>query len=278
MHRQQGLVGSVMSILLTAGSVYLGLLVLLYVFQRNLLYHPDPTIPRPVEYAVSRMETVRLPSKDGLELHGWWIAPAAPERPVILYHHGNAGHIGGRASKVKPYIEAGYGVLLMSYRYNAGVGGAPTEDHLIADGQAALDWLGGQGIASNRIVAYGESLGSGVAVALAASNPLKALVLEAPYSSVAAVAQGHYWYVPAFWLVKDAFRSDLRIADVDAPVLIVHGALDRTIPIRYGRDLKAAAVGKQVVMHEIDAAGHTDLYDHGMDKVVLEFLEASAAK
>jgi len=256
-----------------AVAFYAGLVVLLYVAQRSLLYHPDQTIPDPQLWRAPAMQAVKIPTKDALELYAWWHPPATPDHPTIAYFHGNAGHIGDRAEKTADYLDQGYGLLLVSWRYNAGAGGKPSEPALLEDGRAAIAFLEEQNnIRSDRIVLYGESLGSGVAVQMAASHPVGAVVLEAPYTSVAEVAQSHYWYVPARWLVRDSFDSMAYIKEINAPLLVVHGEQDRVIPMRFGHTLFEAAVEpKEFVPFPLGR--HDDLDVHGLAAAVIDFLD-----
>jgi len=240
--------------------------------QRSLLYHPDATVPVPARFGVAEMRSVRIPAEQGIRLLGWWRAPPDDTSPVIVVFHGNAGHLGYRADKARQFMDAGYGVLLVSWRYNAGAGGEPGEEALIADGRAALAFLEEQGIESGRTVVYGESLGSGVAVALAAERDLAGIVLESPFSSVSEVAQYHFWYLPARWLVVDEFDSITRIARVEEPLLLVHGANDTLIPVQFARELYDAAPGPKEV-RILPGAGHNDLYAHGAGPIVVDFID-----
>lgn len=255
---------------------YAALVAFLYFGQRRLMYHPDQTVAAPSDYGYASIEPVWLETKDGARVHAWWKPPADDEKPVLIYFHGNAGHLGDRADKIRGYANAGYGILLQTYRYNAGAGGQPSEEGLYADGRAGLMHVFEKGIPSKRVVLYGESLGSGIAVNIAAAlakegRPVRAVVLEAPYDSIAKVAQAHYWYTPARWLVKDRFESDRRIAGIEAPLLIVHGERDRVIPLSHAMTLFAAA-GEPKRMVVLDEAAHNNLYDFGMSSVVTGFL------
>ena len=253
-------------------AVYGIFIALLYFGQRSLLYHPDQTVPQPANYGVGEMQPIRLPIGDGLELLAWWRPALTEEAPVIAYFHGNAGHIGNRADKVRAYLDAGYGVLLLSYRYNAGTGGSPSERALILDAVKALEFLKSENIPDSRIVLYGESLGSGIAVQMAVTHDVGALVLEAPYSSMPDLAQHHYWYAPSRWLVRDRFDSVLRISAVGTPLLIVHGDQDTVIPVKYARRLFDAATEPKT-FHLLTGARHNNLLDYGLPDVVLDFLK-----
>ncbi len=133
------------------------------------------------------------------------------------------------------------GLLAIEYRGYASSTGSPSERGLKLDGEAAYAAAIASGVAPERIVALGESLGSGVAVALAARHKIGALVLDSPYSSIADVAAAAYWFVPVRALLRDPFRNDLLIGSVTAPMLMVHGTKDLVTPIRFGEKLFALA-------------------------------------
>jgi hypothetical protein len=242
----------------------------LYVFQRHLLYFPDPSRPELADLAALGVREITLKTADGLSLLSWYVPPR-DNRPVIAYLHGNGGHIGYRAERLRWFARNGYGVLMAEYRGYGGNPGTPTERGLIADGAAALDFVGGEGIAPNRLVIYGESLGSGVAVALAAGRRVASLILEAPFTSVAEVAQHHYSFIPASTLVRDRFDSLAKIGQVRAPILVLHGERDRVVPLRFGRALfDAAPEPKELWLAR--EAGHEDLVRYGALEAVLDFL------
>ncbi len=243
-----------------------------YAVQRSLMYFPDDRLPSPAAAGVAEMAAVTLTTADGLELVSWYAAPATPERPAIAYFHGNAGNIAYRASKARPYLDRGYGVLLLSYRGYGGNPGAPSEQGLIADGRAALDFLAARGVAPERTVIYGESLGSGVAVAVAAERRVAAVILEAPFTSAAAVGQRAYPFLPVALLIKDRFDSLARVAAIAAPLLIIHGEADRVVPVDEGRRLLAAAAAPKEGVF-LPGATHNDLYRHGAAEIVIAFLE-----
>jgi uncharacterized protein len=258
----------------SAAGLYVLFVLALYLLQRSMLYFPDRTVPRLADAGVPEMSAVKLETADGLSLLSWY-APAREGQPTLVYFHGNAGHIGHRGSKARPYLDAGFGVLLVEYRGYGGNPGSPAEKGLYADGRAALDFLTVQGVGRGRTVLYGESLGTGVAVHLAReageADPVAGVVLEAPFSSLADVAAHHYWYTPARWLIKDRYDSTAKIAAVKAPVFIFQGTADNIIPNRFGRTLFEAAVQPKNSLW-IPGAGHNDLYDFRAARAVMEFL------
>lgn len=263
---------SLMSLLTGLALGYLVMLGGMYVFQRGLLYHPDRSSPlSPGLLGLKGMEEVWLKTSDGIRLNAWYAKPAEGRKGMVLYLHGNAGNLGGLAGKLAPYLEAGYGVLALDWRGYGNSEGSPTEDGLYADGRAALAYLAGLGVPSDRVVLHGESLGSGVATLLAVENKVAGVILEAPFLSVAEAAQHHYPYLPAKWLTKDRFDNLARIGSITAPILILHGELDNTVPVAHGRALLAAA-GQQTKGRFLADAGHADLFDLGGREEVLGFI------
>lgn len=256
--------------------LYVVLVAALYLTQRSILYHPDQTIPDPTAFGLPDMSVQHLETADGFKLLAWWKPPADSSRPTIVFFHGNAGNLGHRSYQARHFIDAGLGLLLVSWRYNAGAGGEPSEAGLFADGRAALDFVAAQGISELSTVLYGASLGSGVAVAMALERDVGGLVLLYPYSSVADVAADWFWFVPVRLLIQDAYDSVARIGKVQAPILIIHGELDRTIPVRFARSLYAAAPEPKEG-HFLPQGTHANLYRLGAGDLVLDFLERRVA-
>jgi fermentation-respiration switch protein FrsA (DUF1100 family) len=260
--------------------VFYGVLVgVLYLIQRGIMYYPWTDRPVPAASYMPDMRIVEATTADGLTLASWY-APASVGQPTVVLFHGNAGHIGHRAGKGRHFLDAGLGLMLVGYRGFGGNSGRPKEDGLYADGRAALAFLAASGVPSGRMVLYGESLGSGVAVQLAleaarAGRPVGAVVLEAPFSSMAAAAQYHYPYLPAYWLVKDRYDSIEKIAHIGAPLLVVHGERDRVVPARMGREIFAIAREPKEALW-LARADHNDVFDHGPAPAILAFIRKSA--
>lgn len=261
-----------LSFLLWAFVAYVMFGGILFGCQRSLLYHPNQTVPDPAEFGLTGIEVLRIEVDEGYKLLAWWRRPEKADGAVVVYFHGNAGHLGHRADKIRPFIEAGYGVLLVSYRYNADAGGSPSEEGLYADGRSVIDFVRGKGISPESIAVYGESLGTAVAVTMASEHNVGAVILESPYTSIADVAQSHYWYLPAKLMIWDKFDAIGKIEDLNAPLLVIHGERDAIIPIEFGQRIYDKATDPKEA-HFIPQAGHNDLYAFGAGDRAVEFLK-----
>lgn len=259
--------------LMIAVTGYVGLVALMYAAQRSLMYFPDTQRMPPEQAGLPQASEVSLASEDGERLIAWYVPPR-DGKPVIVYLHGNGGALRHRVVRFAALTEGGYGLLALSYRGYGGSSGSPSEQGLIADARAAWAFVA-ERHAGTPPVLWGESLGSGVAVALAAERAVSALVLEAPFTSTADLAFASYPFIPVRLLMKDQFRSDERIGRVKAPLLIVHGARDRVVPISYGERLFALAPEPKKFIR-FPAGEHEDLGYHGAVRAALDFLDRVA--
>jgi fermentation-respiration switch protein FrsA (DUF1100 family) len=253
---------------------YLGVAFVLFLAQRSFIF-PIPQTVRTSPEAAGFPEAQEhiLTTADGENVIVWHV-PAKPGHAVVVYFPGNGDFLAGPAGRFRAITSDGTGLVALSYRGYAGSTGKPSESGLLLDAAAAYAFTSAR-YSADRIVAWGFSLGSGVAVALAAEQPVAKLILEAPYTSIADVAASLFRMVLVRWLIRDPFRSDERIARVTAPLLVMHGARDRTIPIGFGERLFALArEPKQFV--RFSAGEHNDLDDHGAIETVRTFIGASS--
>lgn len=223
-------------------------------FQRRLVYFPDTSRPD-VARALPGADEVSVTTHDGLELRAWLLAPASPEEPTVLVLPGNAGNRASRAPLARALADRGLGVLLTDYRGYGGNPGAPTEDDLVADAVAWADLLDARDDVGP-LVYLGESLGGGVATALAVQRPPSALVLRSPFTSLHDVARFHYGWVPVF-LLLDRYPVEEHVSEVDAPVLVVTGARDEIVPAALSRRVAEAAGGPSRYV-EVPGLRHND--------------------
>lgn len=253
-----------------AMGLYIAACLGLYLFQRRLLYFPDPSHYTPRQAGLAGVEEIGLATPDGERLVAWY-KPAPAPAPVLLYFHGNGGGLSLRRERIEALAEAGYGVFILGYRGYSGSTGSPTEEALVADGVLAYDYLKAQGVAPARIVLFGESLGTGIATQVASQRQTSAVILEAPYCSVAAEAKAHFGIFPIDWLLRDRFDSAARIGRIDAPLLILHGSQDGVIPASSSRALFAAAQEPKEYI-EFQGGGHNDLFSFGALDHIRRFL------
>ncbi len=258
----------VKSLLVIACSVYVGLIALMYFTQRALMYFPERLRTAPAAAGFPEAEEIVLDTADGEKIIVWHVPPRG-QKEVVLYFHGNGGAVRYRVDRFRALTSDGSGLVALSYRGYAGSSGAPSETGLIEDARTAYAFASAR-YAPEKIVVWGESLGSGVAVALAAERKVGRVVLEAPFLSAVDVAARVYPYVPVRWLMKDQFRSDLRIAKVNAPVLIIHGDRDEVVPIESGERLYQLAHEPKRFLR-IAGGGHETLGDFGADEAARKF-------
>lgn len=255
------MIRGVISVAALAAGLYIAACLGLYLLQRRLLYFPDPTHYTPQQAGLAGVEEIGLATPDGERLIAWY-KPAPAPAPVLLYFHGNGGGLYLRRERIEALAGAGYGVFMLGYRSYSGSTGRPAEKALVADGLLAYDYLKAQGAAPSRIVLYGELLGTGIATQVASQRQTSAVILEAPFGSVAAEAKAHFSIFPIDWLLLDRFDSAARIGRIDAPLLIMHGSQDGVIPARSSRALfEAAQEPKEYV--EFQGGGHNDLFSFG---------------
>ncbi len=222
--------------------IYAALIGGIFAFQRHLMYYPVKTLAAPAVYGLTDVEEVFLKSVDDVKLQVW-VHKTRTKYPTIVYFHGNATHLGDRAPKFASFVNAGFGLVAVSYRGFGKSGGEPSEEGIYKDARTAIDYaLGRLHIAQNELIYFGESLGTGVAVQMATEKAPGLLVLEAAYTSVETRSAELYPFVIGVRdLVLDKYDSLSKIANVHAPLLMLHGEKDNVIPIAHGRTLFAAA-------------------------------------
>src|SRR5712672_3463138 len=251
---------------------YVGGLAALFLLQRSVLF-PIPQVFRvaPAAAGFAQAEEHVLTTADGEKVIVWHV-PAKPGHPVILYFHGNGDFLAGFFGRFREFIADGTGIVALSYRGYAGSSGRPSEQGLLQDAAAAYAFTTAR-YSADKIVVWGFSLGTGVAVALASEQPVGKLILEAPYTSIADVAASAFPLFPVRLVMKDPFHSDQRISRVRAPLLMMHGGRDPTIPIASGERLFALAKEPKKYVR-FDQGGHNDLDDFGAAETARQFIGA----
>jgi fermentation-respiration switch protein FrsA (DUF1100 family) len=255
--------------MLTIGG-YVAVVSLLYLAQRRFVFVPPESVhPTPAAAGWPEAKETVIDTADGERVIVWQTPPRG-DSPVVIYFHGNGEIVASRAPRHRQVTADGTGVVALSYRGYMGSTGTPTEEGLLHDAEAALQFATSRW-PSNPVVVWGHSLGSGVAVALAARHQVTKVILEAPFSSTVDVAALRFPIVPVRWLMLDQFRSDQRIDAVHAPLLIMHGDRDWVIPIHLGERLfQLAHEPKRFV--RFPGGNHEDLDRFGAVAVAQRFI------
>lgn len=240
--------------------------------QQRLLYFPDTRRTSPEEVDLPDVAERELVMADGSRVLTWWGA-AKPGRPTLLYFHGNGGSFVTRSERIRKYMAHGYGIVMMTYRGFGGSAGAPSEKVNVADALEVYDAVRASGVPPSKIVVYGESLGTGVAIQVAAQREVGGVILDAPYTSIVDLAALHYPYLPARWLMTDRYETLQSAGQVTAPVLIVHGESDDVIPVEMSQRVAAALKGP-VKVATFPGAGHSDHYLFGSYEAIYTWLSA----
>lgn len=248
---------------------YGGLVALVYFGQRSLMYFPETARTPPAAAGLPQAEELRLETSDGESVLVWHVLPRGG-KPVVVYFQGNGGALRHRATRFHALVSDGIGLVAPSYRGYGGSTGRPSEAGLLNDAAAAYQFAAAHYPAES-LVLWGESLGTGVAAALASQHPIGRLVLESPFTSAVDVGAAVYPFLPVRLLMKDRFRSDQRIGGVSAPVLVLHGARDDVVPIAFGERLFALVKSSKKFVR-FPEGSHGDLDAHGALDAVRDFL------
>jgi len=247
-----------LTLLAVAGYTYFLICLGMFFMQEKLLFHPGQGGPSPKSCNLEEVEELTIKTADGLNIALWHAASTKKNYPTLIYFHGNAGSLCDRPYKFRYFLDAGFGLLAVSYRGYGKSEGSPSENGIYLDAEATLHYARDVLKLQNRhIILYGESLGTGVAIEMATRMTPAMLVLEAPYTSIADRSSELYPYLPVNLLLKHRFDSIRKIGQVKTPLLIFHGERDSIVPVTHGRRILAAANEPKKAVFFKDN-GHTD--------------------
>lgn len=246
----------------------------LWLWQRRLIYFPDPSRPEQAPIAVPGGVDVFLPTTDGLSLGAYYVPAPAGCAATVLVAGGNAGNRGDRAPLARALVAAGLGVLVMDYRGYGGNPGSPSEDGLRRDARAAAAFLVATGVPADRTIYFGESLGGGVVTDLAIDHPPAALVLRSPFTELADVAADQVPYLPVRWLLRDRYPVAANVARIDVPVTVVYGARDTVVAPSLSIAVARAATGPSRLVRVPDADHNDPVLSSG--PIVVKAVQALA--
>ena len=244
--------------------IYFGITVVVYFFQRKLLYHPfSPQITG--NGLIHSFETINFKTSDNLALKGWFHLKNFNKK-TILFLHGNAGNLDNRIDKLNSLGSMDINFLIISWRGYSGNPGNPSEAGLYKDALSGIEWLNKKGISNDQIILYGEALGTAITTEIAQNKNFAGIILEAPFTSMVDMGQKIYPIFPVRFLLKDKYESKNKIKNIKSPILVLHGRKDKIVPFYMGEKIFEIANNPKFKYF-------TDLDDHMMnfdDKLVNE--------
>ena len=236
--------------------IYVGITVVIYFYQRKLLYHPFST-QITGEGLIHNFETINFKTPDNLLLKGWFHLKDSKKK-TILFLHGNAGNLDNRIDKLNFLGNMDINFLIISWRGYSGNPGNPSETGLYKDALGGIEWLNKKGISNDRIILYGESLGTAIATEVAQNENFAGIILEAPFTSMVDMGQKIYPIFPVKFLLKDKYESKNKIKNIKSPILVLHGRKDKIVPFYMGEKIFEMANSPKFKYF-------TDLDDHMMN-------------
>ena len=236
---------------------YIVVIIFVYFYQRNLLYHPSENNYQNDTIQFNHQE-IFIKVNNEIKLKSWIINKDLKNFKTLVFFHGNAGDLSNRIYKLNELDKLDINILLISWRGFSGNEGYPTEKNLYEDAEAAIDWLNKKKVSNSQIILYGESLGTGVAVEIASKNNFNSIILESPFTSIENSAKIYYPYLPVSFLLKDRYDSISKIKKINSPILIMHGRKDDIVPFFMGKKLFEKANSPK-------DSYFTDIDDHMME-------------
>lgn len=250
-----------------AAAAYMGL------NQRSFLYRTAPGLVDIASQSIPNGTNVTLTATDGVKLSGWQVPAQGADALTYLYFHGNANGLDRRTNRFRFMTADGSGLVAFSYRGYGGSDGAPTETGIHADAETIYAEIT-KTVPPERLVIFGESLGSGVALNLARKVKARAVILDSPYLSILARGQASYPWLPVSWLLTDTFRSDQWIREVKTPVFVFHGTADTVVPVTDSEKLAGFAQPGIVTRRTYQGERHVMPLDRGPATDISAFLRA----
>lgn len=241
-------------------AAYAGANFYVWAKQRYLIFEPTTELARTPSHVKLRYEDVSVPmgGNNGATLHGWWIEGSGADPPVALYLHGNDLNLGGEIDRIASLHEIGFSVLAVDYRgYGKSRGAFPSESRVYEDAEAAWNYLVAlRQIEPGRLFIYGHSLGAALAIELGLRRPEAAgIIVEGAFTSLSDMAKRRYWMFPVDWLLNQRFDSLVKVANLQVPILFIHGTADDEVPHEMSEHLFSASRGRKSLVL-IPGAGH----------------------
>lgn len=256
-------------ILAIGAFLYAAAFAVLVLGQNSIIYPFDPEYEKPEP----RITEHRLTTPDNNTLIVW-AAKAKHNKPTLVYFHGNAGNLATRAQRFDRLLDRGYGFVAMGYRGSSGSTGTPSEKHIRNDSLLLYSKLETYVGKTRKLVFYGESLGTTVAIHLAAKHAPKGLILEAPFTSIKARARESLPMFPTGLGLRDTWNSLDQMPGITSPLLVLHGTADTTVPFAHGKRIFEAAGASKKQFYAVEGLGHTGHWSVAGQKTIYKFLDA----
>ena len=217
-------------------SCYLVVVVFVFFNQRNLLYHPFENNYNKDEASFTYDE-IFIPTSNERYIKGWFHKKDLKKKKTLVFFHGNAGNLQNRIYKLNLIKDFEINFLIVAYRGFSGNKGKPSETGLYEDARSTLDWLAKQGVKDEKIILYGESLGTGVSTEVAQNKKFAGIILESPFTSMVDAGKFYYPYLPVSLLLKDRYETIKKLENINSPILVMHGKNDKIVPFFMGQQV-----------------------------------------
>jgi len=256
-------------------SFYVLLLIVVFFFQRDLLYHPsvDNYIRNEVAKEPTEIEKVKITTNDKIDLTGWFYNKNLENFKTILFFHGNAGSLENRTYKLNHFKDLDLNFLIIAWRGFSGNKGKPNETGLYEDAASAIRWLETKGVEEKNIILYGESLGTGVVVEIAQNKNYAGVILESPFTSMVNLGKKYYPFFPVSFLLKDKYESYKKITNISVPVLIMHGKVDKIVHYDMGKKMYELA-NEPKFFYSQEYGDHMVEYDEKLLSALKRFIQS----
>ena len=251
--------------------IYVGITVVIYFYQRKLLYHPFNTQVSG-DGLIHNFETINFKTSDNLLLKGWFHLKSSKKK-TILFLHGNAGNLDNRIDKLNSIGNMDVNFLIIAWRGYSGNPGKPSEEGLYKDARGSIKWLNEKGIFNDQIVLYGESLGTAIAIEVGQNNNFAGIILEAPFTSMVDMGQKIYPIFPVKFLLKDKYETKKKIHNIKYPILIMHGKKDKIVPFYMGEKIYSLANEKKL-KYFTENDDHMMEFDIKLNSAISDFLKS----
>ena len=216
--------------------IYILIIIFLNFYQRKIIYHPFIN-----SYSQTHKEftfkEVFIKTNDNLKLKGWFHEKDIKNKKTLVFFHGNAGDLTNRVYKLNVLKNLDINFLILAYRGFSGNLGKPSEQGLYEDARSSLKWLNEIGVEDNKIIIYGESLGTSVAVEVSQNKKFSGIILESPFTSMSKIGKKHYPIFPVDLILKDKFNTLSKLKNIESPTIVLHGKQDKIVPFAMGKEI-----------------------------------------